>query len=173
VSEAPYDARNQADYLLISNSIEAALNLMGIDPTVPATEASLAKLAGCSRGTLRNRKYPLERLKAIKVRRAEQRKGKNRPVRITPAHRVAVEVHIDEKKILQGQLEKSRCEIAVWVNKYSDLENEVKKLYRVRNVLQEGKKLLEEQIEELKKSLRATETATANESEKKLVLIKS
>lgn len=172
MNKAPYDERNQADYLAISNNIEVALNLIATDHTVPATEVSLAELAGCSRGTLRNRVYPLARLRAIKNGRAEQRKLTKRSARVTAAQRVAVEVHIDEKIRLQAQLDKSRFETAVWVNKHTDLERKFKKLNRMKDVLLEGKTLLEKQVEELKELLRLEQTAAANENETKLILIK-
>lgn len=149
MSKAPYDERNEADYRAISNKIEIALNLIAADLTIPATEASLAELAGCSRGTLRNRVYPLERLKSLKQLRTKNR----RTARISPAHRIAVEVHIDEKKNLREQLNKSRSEVAVWVSKYSDLEREVKKLQRLKDVLLKGNRLLEEQNQKLREFL--------------------
>lgn len=173
MSKAPYDERNQADYLAISNNIEVALNLIAADLTIPATEMSLAELAGCSRGTLRNRIYPLERLKAIKSLRAERRKASKRSVCITPAHQVTAEVQVDEKRRLQEQLHKSRSETAVWVKKHSDLEREVKHLNRLKDVLLQGKKLLEEKVEELKGLLQEKDTLTADEKEKKLFLVKT
>jgi DNA-binding GntR family transcriptional regulator len=69
VRRAPYDDRNKADFNEITQNIKAALKVLERDPGIPVTEASLAELAKCSRGTLRNRVWPLERLGAIKVSR--------------------------------------------------------------------------------------------------------
>lgn len=149
MNKAPYDERNQADYLAISQKIEEALRLISDDQKLPATEVSLANLAGCSRGTLRNRVYPLERLRAIKKQRSEQSKAKNRSVRVSAAHRVSVEVHIDEKKRLVWMLEKSRSEIAVWEDRCSELEKEIEGLNRVKDFLLQSREIPKEGIDEL------------------------
>src|SRR5437763_1817668 len=72
MSKAPYDDRNDADFREISSRIRSALDRMEMDPTIPARETELAARASCSRGTLRNRVWPLDRLKTIKQQRLQQ-----------------------------------------------------------------------------------------------------
>src|SRR5436190_1649422 len=73
---APYDGRNAADFLQIGKNISLALDQIAVDKTIPATEESLANLAGCSRGTLRNRQWPLVRLREIKQARKTETEEK-------------------------------------------------------------------------------------------------
>lgn len=146
MEKAPYDEKNQADYAEMTGRIELALKKLREDSSIPATEVSLSQLAECSRNTLRNRKYPIEQLKLIKKFRAEKIKGKSS--RITKAHHLSVDVHIEENKALNYRLNQSRAEVAVWVNKFFSLEAEVKKLRRLNELLQKGKKKLESQLEE-------------------------
>lgn len=160
--KAPYDEQNKADYLVISNNIEAALNIISTDLNISATEKSLAKLAGCSRGTLRNRVYPLEKLRYIKKQRSEKLKAGRKSSRITSAHRVAVEVHIDDKKKLLAQLDESRAQVAVWVKKYSDLEITYKRTCRVKEFFEKGKNLLEAEVKELKALLKENNSSEIN-----------
>lgn len=145
---APYDQRNQADYLEITRRIEAALELIRNDSTISATQKSLADLARCCRGTLHHRKVPLECLKEIKRKRALE-KSKPKLSRITSAHRLSVDIHLRDKRNLEEQLDKSRSEAAIWVNKYLGLEREFGKLRRLADALLQGKVLLERQVEKL------------------------
>ena len=143
---APYDQKNKDDYRDITKRIEAALKKIKGDKTIPATEAELCKLAKCSRGTLRNRKWPLEQLKEIKKKRKEQKDAKRK--RITRAHLTAVEVHIEDNNKLEDQLEKSRTEIAVWFHKFKNIEEENKKLRRANKALQTARQQLQKQVDE-------------------------
>lgn len=146
--KAPYDERNRADYVKVTESIEFALGLMRDNLNIAVTQASLSKLAGCSRNTLRNRKYPIERLKEIKKLRSQ--KVTEKPARITRAHFLSVDEHVKKNKALETQINRSRTEIAVWVNKYFSLEAENKKLRRANEVLKRSKELLEAQLEDAK-----------------------
>lgn len=134
MNRLPYDERNARDYSLITQNIDDALEKLKENLNLPATEVVLAKLAGCSRGTLRNRVYPIEKLKEIKIARAEK-EDKPRTVRITSAQRIEVNIHIEEKKILAEQLKQSRSEIGVWVNKYFELERSYNHLERSLELL--------------------------------------
>ena len=62
----PFDERNQQDFMLVTKRIQDALELMANDRRVKRTETNLARLAGCSRGTLRNRQWPMEQLQKLK-----------------------------------------------------------------------------------------------------------
>ena len=143
---APYDKRNAEDYAAITKRIKAALKKIKKDSSIPATEASLCKLAECSRGTLRNRKCPLEELK--KIKEARKKKADRKRTRISREHLTEVEVHIKDKHTLKRQLNKSRTEIAVWVHKFKNVEDENKKLSRANKVLSSARQKLQEQVDE-------------------------
>jgi phosphatidate phosphatase PAH1 len=155
---APYDERNEKDYANITKRIEAGLEKIKTDETVPATGAELCKLAKCSRGTLRNREWPLERLKEIKKKRKEKKARKRN--RITRDHLTAVEVHVEDKNKLKDQLKKSRTEAAVWFHKFQNMEAENKRLRRANNHLQSTKQHLQEQLDETQRELLKLKPAT-------------
>lgn len=169
MSKAPYDDRNEADYREISRRITSALDEMEMDPTIPATETVLASRASCSRGTLRNRAWPRDRLKAIKQQRLQQA-STAKPKRITLSHRLAVEVHIEDKRKLMEQLDKSRGEAALWCNKALNLEGEKKKLNRAVTVLGKAKEALEDRNKELERRIRDLENVGATEQDRNVVL---
>lgn len=144
---APYDKRNEADYEDISGRIRTTLFEMAQDPAIPVTEKELARRAECSRGTLRNRGWPLTELKKIKRQRKDG--ASNKTGRVTPEHRSNVDKHIEDKKQLLQQLHSCRNELAVWVDKNKELEDDKKKLTRSNAVLQKAKEALERRVTEL------------------------
>jgi len=94
---APYDEKNAADYHELSLRIATALETLEHDETIPATQTALTQLAGCSRGTLRNRGWPLDRLKLIKEKRA----AKPAP----PPPQTATEIEKSDRKKLYDDLQ--------------------------------------------------------------------
>lgn len=132
---APYDQRNLEDFKLISKSIAAALEKIDHDASIPATEKSLAELAGCSRGTLRNREWPLARLKLIKEDRgkkvAEKRTPKSKP-----------KSNYEE---LIVALKASRTEAATWFDKYRQSQAAYRKLERAKKLVEAEKEMLKKE----------------------------
>lgn len=130
---APYDERNASDYREMSRRIADALEEIERDPDIPVTQKELAKRAKCNRGTLRNRGYPLTRLRDIAAKRKENSRGKSK--KITREHRTEVEVHIEDKKRLLEQIEKIRTEAATWFNKSNESEEAKGKIEREKEAL--------------------------------------
>ena len=60
------EKKNDADFLELTLRLKAALQKIEISPGLKATQSVLKKLANCSRGTLNNRKWPIEELTRIK-----------------------------------------------------------------------------------------------------------
>lgn len=150
--KAPYDTRNQLDYEAVTKKIAHALEILENDTSIPATEIKLAELADCSRGTLRNRVYPLVRLRKIKQSRFKKQ-NKPKLSSLTAQQLTDVNIHISDKRILKEQLEKSRSEIAVWVTKFLELEKDVKRLERLVTVLQGAKEILETKLSQPKNAV--------------------
>lgn len=148
--KAPYDARNEADYQKITNSIQAALKQIEQNSEEPATQVNLAKLAKCSRGVLRLRGWPIERLKSIKKQRKATAIGKTAG-KIAVDRKDAVEVHLEDKKLLLERLDKSRTECAKWTVKCKELESEKTKLRRSNELLQKENSSLKERNIELER----------------------
>lgn len=167
---APYDDKNASDYREMSRKLADALEEIERDPSIPATQKELAKRAKCSRGTLRNRGYPITRLKNIAANRRENKRGK--PKKITLEHRTDVEAHIEDKKRLLEQLEKSRTEAAIWFNKLNESDKAKKKIEREKESLLSENRLLKERIAQLEKEQSKLKTVlgTGKKKKKKTVL---
>ncbi len=139
---APYDQRNIEDYKLIGKNISLALDKIQGDDCIPATEESLASLAGCSRGTLRNRKWPLVRLREIKKQR-KTRSGKAQ-------QKTATKQPQNKEEELVMALNASRNEAARWFDKYKDSEADNRKFRRANNLLKEEKEALIRELTQLR-----------------------
>jgi hypothetical protein len=115
-----FDDRNQKDFLLVTKRIQDALDKLENDKRLKRTETNLADLAVCSRGTLRNRGWPLARLKTLKE---ESRASKEKPQPDPGA--AGEESSIDRYK---KQLAMNRDELLVWKYKHDDLLRKVQTL---------------------------------------------
>ena len=144
--KAPYDEKNAADFERISKNISLALEKIANDSLIPATEQSLADLAGCSRGTPRNREWPLIRLREIK----RERKSEGQPVKTPHEH----EREKSKEAELAASLKASRTEAARWFDKYREVETDNRKLKR-------GNELLVAQNEALKAELARARVTSA------------
>lgn len=163
---APYDERNAIDYRETSRRIADALDEMERDQSIPATQKELARRAKCSRGTLRNRQYPIARLKSIKdKRRLNGLKSGNTILKYRP-----VEAHIEDKKRLLEQVERSRTEIAIWFDKFQESEKTWSRLLREKEMLLAENKSLKERNEKLEKKLSEIERALSAGKKRKRVL---
>ncbi|HEX8472601.1 MAG TPA: hypothetical protein VF666_01080 [Pyrinomonadaceae bacterium] len=167
--QAPYDKRNAADYKDLSNRIAAALKTLEESPQIAATEKELARLAQCSRGTLRNRAYPLECLKQI---RASRNKDESQNVE---SHDITVVgTKLDNEILLQERLQNSRNEVAFWVDKYKDLESETKRLRRSNELLQAENAAMVTQNKHLRSRLeKVEETLVSIRAKDKVIQFKN
>jgi hypothetical protein len=148
--KAPYDEKNTADFERIGKNIALALDKIANDPSIPATEQSLANLAGCSRGTLRNRKWPLSRLRQIKL----DRKSEAEKAHASPKH----QREKTKEEELAASLSASRTEAARWFDKCKDVEADNRKLKR-------GNELLVAQNEALKAEVARLRVASSSRSQ--------
>lgn len=142
---APYDERNEEDFQELTKRLEAGLEKIGADSGIRATEAALCKLARCSRGTLRHRKWPLEQLKAIKAKRKQKVGEEGVPG--------GAEDQIEDEERLEDRLKKSRTEAAVWFHKFKDEEKENQRLRRANAALQTARQRLQTQLDKAQREL--------------------
>lgn len=70
-------AKNKSDFDALTTAITGALKRIEADQKLKPTYAVLAKLAGCSRGTLANRDWPRTQLESIKTARRLGKLAKN------------------------------------------------------------------------------------------------
>lgn len=151
---APYDERNDADYQELSTRIATALETIAHDESIPATEQSLAQLANCSRGTLRNRVWPLQRLKLIKEDRVSKPKTS---IPQTPA-----EIERFDRRKLQNDLALSRTEAAKWFDAYQNERSETRKARRAIKLLTEEIAALNKQVAKLQERKSSSSRSSSN-----------
>ncbi|WP_046060263.1 hypothetical protein [Paracidovorax citrulli] len=121
-------AKNASDFDAMTQAIEDALEKIERDSRIKSTQGSLAKLVGCSRGTLNNRGWPLSKLGDIK-RAREQREAEK-----SAEPKKAASKAESETDRLNNQLQLSRTE-----NARLHAKNEL-----LRKELQQAKDLLAE-----------------------------
>ncbi|WP_312524930.1 hypothetical protein [Comamonas sp.] len=122
-------AKNASDFDAMTQAIDDALKKIERDRRIKPTQGVLAKLVGCSRGTLNNRGWPLTKLGEIKRAREQQREAdKSAEPKIVAAQAES------ESDRLNNQLQLSRTE-----NARLHAKNEL-----LRKELQQTKDLLAE-----------------------------
>lgn len=134
----PFDGRNQQDFMLVTKRIQDALEQMANDRRLKRTETNLAKLAGCSRGTLRNRKWPMEQLQKLK---AEARSAKESTEVEPRATREKARV-----ERYREQLMKNRDELLFWKYKHDALRDLVETIEAQRDAYKRRAEQLEAQL---------------------------
>lgn len=134
----PFDARNQQDFMLVTKRIQDALELMANDRRLKRTETNLARLAGCSRGTLRNRQWPMEQLQKLKT----DARATKEQVEVEPrATREKAQV-----ERYREQLMKNKDELLFWKYKHDALRDLVETLESQRDVYKRRSEDLEAQL---------------------------
>lgn len=134
----PFDERNQQDYMLVTKRIQDALEKMANDRRLKRTETNLARLADCSRGTLRNRKWPMEKLQKLK----EDARAAIEQVEVEPrATRGKAQV-----ERYREQLTKNRDELLFWKYKHDDLRDQLETVKSQRDAYKRRAEEFETQL---------------------------
>lgn len=118
----PFDKRNEDDYQKITEKIEFALQKIERDGRIPATQEKLAELAECSRKTLNNRKYPIERLRQIKNDR------KQKSLKIDNKEKISAKSTLDNSDNLNAMIKNYQKENGLLFNRLQDIEEQNKSL---------------------------------------------
>ncbi|MDD2741088.1 MAG: hypothetical protein PHV02_02380 [Rhodocyclaceae bacterium] len=134
----PFDERNQQDFMLVTKRIQDALEQMTNDCRLKRTETNLAKLADRSRGTLRNRQWPMEQLQKLK----EASRAAKEQVEVEP--RTTREKARVER--YREQLMKNRDELLFWKYKHNALRDLVETLESQRDTYKKRAEELEAQL---------------------------
>lgn len=138
------EKKNAADFAEISARIESAIERIRTNPKIKPSQDELAKLSGCSRGTINNRKWPLEQLKKIKADRIEAAntfKEQHPPI----SNEVS---EIEQYKI---RLQNNRDELHRWKSRSDDLALKLTQLGEINRTLQSRIEFLELELLELRK----------------------
>lgn len=145
----PFDDRNQQDFMLVTKRIQDALELMTNDRRLKRTETNLARLAGCSRGTLRNRQWPLKQLQKLK----DDARTAKEQVEVEPrATRQKAQV-----ERYREQLVKNRDELLFWKYKHDSLRDQMETLASQRDAYKR-------RAEEFETQLRSIATSNSRKS---------
>jgi len=100
------EEKNEQDFQDVTNRIWSAIKKIALNPKYKPTQAVLAKLAFVSRGTINNRKWPLEELNKIKARRKETDSDHPEIKQVKPTGQT--EISLEERLYL------NREELRVW-----------------------------------------------------------
>lgn len=108
-----FDVKNQLDFDKNTELLARGVMQISADASLKPTAAELSRITGIHRNTIRQRRWPLERLEAIKD---------NRRMEVL-AQKVRAEKRQDPKTILIQRLEKSRLEVLYWFNRHQETES--------------------------------------------------
>ena len=117
--------RNEQKYKENDQSIKAALDRLRQDRRLKPTQASLARLAKCSRGTINNRQWALTELKEIKAGRRQASRGKQRAANQT----------IPTEADMKSQLAAARDETARWKALYDEIRDKLNHISKINEQL--------------------------------------
>ena len=138
-----YDSKNEENFEAGSRAIDAALEKISKDLSIPATITQLAKLAGVHRNTLYFRQWPKARIEEIKAKRAQQKKD----------HTAAKAASGSPEE----RLERSRLEILYWFTQLQDARADhasqartIKQTAAARDYYKEENQILLHKINELR-----------------------
>lgn len=118
MKQQAFESRNKEDFDQNTEALSKALQTIASDKKFKATISELSRVSGIHRNTIRNRRWPSERLEAIK----EQRKLEELRIKLKKEKRQ------DPVSVLAEKLEKSRLEIVYWFNKRNELEQTARAL---------------------------------------------
>lgn len=112
MKQQAFESRNKEDFDQNTEALSKALQVIASDNKLKATISELSRISGIHRNTIRNRRWPSERLEAIK----EQRRLEELRIKLKKEKRQ------DPVSVLAEKLEKSRLEVVYWFNKRNELE---------------------------------------------------
>ena len=143
-----FDDKNKHDFDKNTELLAQGIMQIASDKSLKPTAAELGRITGIHRNTIRQRRWPLERLEAIKdTRRME-----------VLAQRVKAEKKQDPKTILMQRLEKSRLEVLYWFNRYQDSENSCATLDKRLDTVRESRDYFVQVADELRKKIKEQDT---------------
>lgn len=157
-NDPPYLQKNEADYLAVSNQINAALDRIKNDVNEPATLKNLAKLSEVHRNTLYQRSLassgeknayngsPYRELAEIR---------ESRKLQVTPESEDVLNANPTEAKNtqLEEQLNKLRFKVGWWFVRGVELRRERDELLRQIQLYQQKQTLDANEINRLRKQL--------------------
>lgn len=118
MKQQAFESRNKEDFDQNTEALIKALQIIASDKRLKATISELSRISGIHRNTIRSRRWPSERLEAIK----EQRKLEELRIKLKKEKRQ------DPVSVLAEKLEKSRLEVVYWFSQRNELEQTARAL---------------------------------------------
>jgi chromosome segregation ATPase len=140
---AALQEKNEQEFIKVTRRIQEALARIKDDPKLKATQDVLAQLADCSRGTINNRKWPLDRLREIKT----ARKAAKQPITDESTSTAKIESRIERYK---ERLYDSREEVLIWKARYDEVGERLAQAQNLNRVLQSRLEAVEQEISRLR-----------------------
>lgn len=142
-----FDEKNRIDFDRNTDVLAEGILKIANDNSLKPTAAELSRITGIHRNTIRQRKWPLERLEAIKDSRRIE----------VLAQRVKAEKKQDPKTILMNRLEKSRLEVLYWFSRFQDSENSAFTFEKRLNTMRESRDYYVKELEKERKKYQEQE----------------
>jgi len=154
MTEQAYHGKNIDDYDRYTKLLEDALNSIETDNILPATQEQLVLMTGIHRNTIRERKFPKERLAEIKKERkikAKEEKQKKK----------------DQLDELKEKLEKVSKELVYWFSEYRITERDKNDFNKQNKILEESRAFYEQEVK--KEREKSANLSKENEQLKELL----
>ncbi|PKO40367.1 MAG: hypothetical protein CVU33_02490 [Betaproteobacteria bacterium HGW-Betaproteobacteria-6] len=142
---AALQEKNEQEFVEVTRRIQDALARIESDPKLKASQDVLAKLANCSRGTLNNRKWPLDQLRKIKDARKT-------PVKLAIDETAAIAKEESRIERYKQQLYDSREEVLLWKTRFDDATQQLAQAQDLTRVLQARLAATEQEIAPLRRA---------------------
>lgn len=147
----PFDARNEEDFSRVTESIHTALARIETDHKIPATSEKLAELSCCTRKTLYNRGWPVERLRQIK---AARKAAKEDQLKERRGYYEDAEGDTSSEAALISRIETLQKENGSLFERVQSLEEQLNNKGDIVNALEQDNKVLREANFELQGKMR-------------------
>ncbi|WP_295003476.1 hypothetical protein [uncultured Dechloromonas sp.] len=142
---AALQEKNEQEFVEVTRRIQDALARIESDPKLKPTQDVLAKLADCSRGTLNNRKWPLDQLRKIKGARKA-------PLNVTIEETASGAKEESRIERYKQQLCDSRDEVLLWKTRFDVAAQQLAQAQELIRILQARATAFEQEITSLKKA---------------------
>lgn len=143
-----FDVKNKLDFDKNTEALAQGIMQIASDASLKPTTAELSRITGIHRNTIQQRRWPLERLAAIKDSRRIE----------VLAQKVKAEKRQDPKTILMQRLEKSRLEVLYWFNRYQESESASATLDKRLATVRESRDYYVQQVEDLRLEIKQRDT---------------
>lgn len=140
------EEKNEQDFQDVTNRIWAAIEKISLNQRYKPSQFVLAKLAQVSRGTINNRKWPLDELKKIKSNRKQAETEGLASKKLKPDY--------ENEISLEERLNLNREQLRIWKVKADEEKQKVSQLESIIKTQNEQIKVLKSEVTRLAETIR-------------------